>query len=252
MRPILLKLGPVTVYAYGVMLVLAFLLSVWWARRAARRLPPECLAIAPAQMIDFASLSLLGGIVGGRLLYILLNWAFFVQAPQELLAIWHGGLVWYGGFLGGVAAGAWYARANQLVFLRVLDQFIPFLAFGHAIGRLGCFLNGCCYGEPTASWCGVRFPGHPVPVVPTQLLESAGLLLLAALLRALQRPPVLRRAGRLFGIYLVGYAALRLAVEFVRGDQAVVWAGLTLAQLISLAAFAVGAWLVCRKAATTP
>lgn len=229
MHPVLVELGPFTVYTYGAMMVLAFIASTWLAAKAARRLPPAERAISAEQIPDFSCVSLLGGIVGGRLFYVLLQWELFARAPQEALAIWHGGLVWYGGFLGGVAAGWLYARAKGLSFLRVLDQFIPFLALGHAIGRIGCFLNGCCYGKP----------GVP----PPQLLESAGLFAIFALLRSFQRGPVRRYPGRLFGVYLVLYAALRTGIEGLRGDQSIVWAGLTLQQLISVGVLIVGCLL---------
>ena len=234
MHPIFLKLGPLTLYSYGLMLVIAFLSSTWLAGRAAKRLPAELVAIPPQQIVDFSCASLLGGILGGRLLYVLLQRDEFVRAPSEALALWHGGLIWYGGFLGGVLAGGLYIRSKGLDFLRVMDQFIPFLVLGHAIGRLGCFLNGCCYGKPTQLWCGVTFPGQSVRVLPTQLFEAAGLVVLFGVLRRLQQPEWLRHPGRLFGLYLISYAVFRFLIEFLRGDQPIWWAGLTLQQLISL------------------
>ena len=250
MHPVFLKLGPFTLYSYGLLLVAAFLAATWRGAQAARRLPPDSVAITPEQLVDFSCLSLLGGILGGRVFYVILQWEFFRHVPQELPAIWHGGLVWYGGFLGGLAAGGLYLRAKRLEVLRVFDQFIPFVALGHAIGRLGCFLNGCCYGKPTHAWCGVVFPGHTEAVLPTQLFESAGLFFLYLILRRLLTPATLRHRGRLFGIYLVSYAALRFAMESLRGDQTVWWANLTLQQLISLAALAAGLMLIGRSSGT--
>ena len=251
MHPILLKLGPVTLYCYGAMLVVAFVVTTWLAARAAHQLPPHLMAISPQQITDFSCWSLLGGIVGGRLLYIMLKWEFFASAPQELPAIWHGGLVWYGGFLGGVLAGWGYIRSQRLSFLRVMDQFIPFLALGHAIGRVGCFLNGCCYGKPTELWCGVTFPGQSARVLPTQLFEAGGLVVLFGVLRRLQQPEWLRRPGWLFGLYLMSYAGLRFIIEFLRGDQPAWWAGLTLQQLISLGVFCAGLGLLTRAKSAT-
>lgn len=246
MHPILVKLGPLTLYSYGVLLVVAFVVTTWQAVRAARRLPPTLVAIGPEQLVDFSCVALLGGLLGGRLLYVLLEWDWFANSPLTIFAIWQGGLVWYGGFLGGVVTAWLYTRAKRLVFLRVMDQFIPFLSLGHAIGRIGCFFNGCCYGKPTDGWWGVTFPGHPTAVLPTQLFESFGLFLLYGILRALQRPAVLAHPGRLFGLYLAGYGLLRFIIEFFRGDQPAWWAGLTLPQLVSLAAVAAGVWLIRR------
>ena len=248
MHPVLLQLGPVTIYTYGVMLAIAFTVSTWLAARAARRMPPERVAITAGQLWDFSSVALLGGIAGGRLSYVLLHWEWFLDSPQDIIAIWRGGLVWYGGFLGGVLAGWLYVRTKRLVFLRVLDQLIPFVSLGHAIGRVGCFLNGCCYGKLTDAWYGVVFPGQPAPVMPTQLIEAAGLFLLYGVLRrASTRPAIVSRPGRLLGTYLIAYAGLRFAMEFLRGDQAVLWAGLTLQQLISLVMVPVGLWLAATR-----
>jgi phosphatidylglycerol:prolipoprotein diacylglycerol transferase len=248
MHPILFPIGPFTVYTYGVMLVIAFTVATWLAARAARRLPPTQVAINAQQLVDFASVSLLGGIIGGRLVYVLLHWDAFLQSPQDIVAIWHGGLVWYGGFLGGVLAGWCYVRATRLHFFSVMDQVIPFVALGHAIGRVGCFLNGCCYGKVTEAWCGVVFPGQPLPVLPTQLIEAGGLFVLfSGLCQAAAHPWVLSRPGRLSGVYLISYAGLRFAIEFWRGDQAVLGAGLTLQQLVSMVMLLVGLWLVSRR-----
>lgn len=246
MYPVLLEFGPFTLYTYGVMLVVAFLVSVWRMRVAARRLPAEFRVISAGQLLDFASTALLGGLLGGRLFYIVLYWEFFANAPWELVAIWHGGLVWYGGFLGGIAAAWLYTRITRLDFVRVCDQVIPFVALGHAIGRIGCFLNGCCYGHPTNAWCGILFPGHHTPVLPTQLFEALGLFLLFLVLRRLQQPAMLRQPGRLLGWYLAGYAGLRFVMEFLRGDQTPWWMGLTLQQFISLAMLILGLWLARR------
>ena len=244
MYPVLLKLGPLTLYTYGLALVVAFTLVTWLAAKTAHGLPPQHVAVFPDQLVDFSGWSLLGGLVGARVFYVLLHWDWFVSSPQDILAIWHGGLVWYGGFLGGLVAGWLYLRAKRLVFLRVVDQFIPFVALGHAVGRIGCFLNGCCYGKPTSSWYGVVFPGQDIPVLPTQLVEALGLLFLYILLRTLQRPTLLRRPGWIFSCYLIAYGLLRFLMEFLRGDQTTCWLGLTLQQLISIGTFVVGLFLM--------
>lgn len=240
MYPILFRLGPLTLYSYGAMLVVALLAVIRFSTQAARRLPEELRAISPEQLVDYCSLALLGGLLGARLFYIALYWPWFVQAPQNILAIWQGGLVWYGGLFGGMCAAWLYVRAKRLDFWRVMDQFVPFLALGHAIGRIGCFLNGCCYGKPTDAWWGVTFRELSEPVLPAQLFEAAGLFALYWLLRALQQPSVLQRRGRLSGLYFVCYATLRFCLEFLRGDQSTWWMGLTLQQLISIGLFLFG------------
>jgi phosphatidylglycerol:prolipoprotein diacylglycerol transferase len=245
MHPVLIQLGPVTLYSYGAALVAAFSLVVWLAGRAVRKMPAKSRPLSPEQAVDFTCYALLGGILGGRIVYGVLTWPAFLEHPLEFFAIWHGGLVWYGGFLGGALAGVFYTRANRLPALRVMDHFIPYVALGHAIGRIGCFLNGCCYGRPSDAWCAVEFPGHGVSVLPTQLFEAAGLFILFIALRRLQRPRVLARPGWLLGLYLCGYGLLRFVIEAFRGDQVPFLAGLTLQQVISLGLFVLGLAL-CR------
>ena len=245
MHPVLFTVGPVTIYSYGVMLVTCVLAGVWLACRDAGRLPPERRALAADRIADWAAAVLLGGILGGRVLYVALHWPLFAAAPLQAFAIWRGGLVWYGGFAGG-ALGAWlYLRAHRVPFLQAADQLIPFVALSHAIGRVGCFLNGCCYGRPTEAWYGVQFPGQPGPVIPTQLLEAVGLVALFVFLRSARRWPALQRPGQVFGLYLLGYAALRFLVETLRGDQPR-WHALTLPQLVSLSLVLVGLSLLKR------
>ena len=137
MHPILLKLGPVTIYSYGAMMVAAFLLVTFLSRRAARELPPTFVAITPTQLVDFTCIALLGGILGARAFFIALRWEDFLRVPAEIPALWHGGLVWYGGFFGGLLSAWGYTRTHHLGFVRVMDQFMPFVALGHAVGRIG-------------------------------------------------------------------------------------------------------------------
>lgn len=244
MHPILAKIGPVTLYAYGATLALAFLLAVALASHATRHSLRNLVPLTEPLLIDWGCWTILGGILGGRLLYVVLNWDAYRSQPLEMVAIWHGGLVWYGGLVGGVAAQWIYFKTKGIAFLQGTDQVIPFVALGHAVGRIGCFANGCCAGIPTSSWFAVRFPDSPQPVVPTQLLESASLIVLYLLLRGLQTPAMLRRPGALFGLYLVGYAVIRWTLEFWRANQPMVWNGWTLHQLISLVVFVIGVGLL--------
>lgn len=249
MHPILFAIGPITIYTYGVALALAFVISLAVARHEARTRLNGVAPLSDAALLDWGCWVMVGGVLGGRLLYVLLNWEVYRANPLEVFALWHGGLVWYGGLAGGLLAQARFVSRRKLNFLRVTDQVIPAVALGHAIGRLGCFANGCCYGRPTTSWWGVAFPGHPTAVVPTQLIESVGLVALFVILRMAQRVSVLKRPGALFGLYLIGYGLLRWVVEGWRGDQPVMWHSLTLAQLISLGLILLGLWFL-RKCLT--
>ncbi len=247
MRPFLFQISAWRVPSYGVLLATAFLVGVWWASRLVRRLPGGAGVPTAEEVADGLSWGMLGGVVGGRLLYVALNWDVYHHATWEWVAVWHGGLVWYGGFAGGLLSVWFFFRSRRRSFLALMDRIAPVIALGHAIGRLGCFANGCCYGRPTTAWWGVQFPSLPEPVIPTQLLEAAGLLLLAAVLRAGQTREALRRRGRVFGWYLIGYGALRWLLEYWRADQPIFELGLTLSQWISGLLFAAGSALLARS-----
>lgn len=237
MIPVLFHWGPLSVYSYGLLLAVAFLVSGSLAARAARLKPG---VISPDSVMDLVTWAVLGGVVGARLFFVVLNREALQGGLLEIFAIWHGGLVWYGGFAGGFLAAWLYTRVHRLSFIGVLDHLAPYLALGHGIGRIGCFLNGCCYGRVTESGCGVVFPGHTEAVLPTQLFEAAGLFIIAISLILLERRGIGKRPGQAAGAYLVLYGVLRFIIEFYRGDQAVFWLGLTLQQLISAGLFALG------------
>ncbi len=250
MQPVLLQLGPITIYTYGAMLVLSFVLSTWAAIALSKRLPIDCAPLCGSAIVDLISWAMLGGVVGARGFFVLLNWPVFLANPLELFAIWHGGLIWYGGFFGGVLAAWSYLKANRIPVARSADQLAPFIALGHAVGRVGCFFNGCCHGRPSEAWWAVQSPLATPRVLPIQLIEAAALGLLAVGLVAWQLKTRKRSDGSIFGIYLLVYAAIRFFLEFLRGDQTVWLFGLTLQQGISLFLFAVGIWLAVRRRLT--
>ncbi len=246
MFPVLLTIGPFTLYTYGASLVAAFFLTSYLAQRASQTLPKRLLAIPGEQIMDLITWLLLGGIIGGRIFYVLLHADVFRYQPLEAFAVWQGGLVWYGGFIGGCVTAALFVQKRQLSFLNLADQLAPFVALGHAIGRLGCFANGCCYGRPTEAWYGVYFPGHPHAVVPTQLMETVGLCAIFFVLFRYQRAGWMVRRGLLTGSYLLLYAILRFVIEFYRGDQDIFWTSFTLQQFISLILGLLGVSLIAQ------
>jgi phosphatidylglycerol:prolipoprotein diacylglycerol transferase len=168
--------------------------------------------------------------------------------PRDCLAalkFWRGGLTFYGALLFAIPGAIWFGRRKRLDFLRVADLVAPFVLVGQAIGRLGCFLEGCCYGAATRGPLAVSLPGRG-PVHPTQLYESAATLLFAALLWFVIRP----RAGRgqAFGWMLVLYGATRAVIELWRADPRGALGPLSTSQLIAIPAIALGGWLILRRA----
>ena len=254
MHPMLWQYGPFTLYTFGLCFAVAVLLGAWVVLRQAAR--ERDFPLTQETLSDVLLAGVLGGIVGGRFLYIVLNWPVYVEQPWEVVALWRGGLVYYGGFVGGLAAVLWYVH-RQLVrahrwsaasCLQVIDACMPALALAQSVGRLGCFFNGCCYGRTTLSGWGMRFPGALLPLYPTQLLESFGALMLFVILRAVQvrqeRRPAPPPPGLLTGLYLVCYGVLRFSLEFLRGDNPHWWLGLTVSQWIGVVVVPLGVGLL--------
>lgn len=231
MFPILFKIGPFTIYSYGLAMAVAALVCAYLlAKDAARH------KISKDTVFDFLFTCVLWGILGARLFYVILYWPSFAENLWEIPMLQNGGLSWQGGFIAGTISGLWFIRSRKLPLLLWLDLIAPYIALGQAIGRVGCFFNGCCYGKP-ASW-GIFFPVHNAQLHPTQLYETAALLLIFFLLKnAMARP---HRAGSIFVFYLWLAAIERFTVEFFRADHDVLYFGLSLFQWVACGIFMAG------------
>ena len=238
MYPTLFRIGDFEVTTFGLMVGVAALVGSWLFRRElARRALPE-------SGVDAAVAGVLGGLAGAKLL-----WAVEHAGEEPLLDLLlsRGGMSWFGGLVGGIAAGLWMLRRRQIPWLEGLAAAAPALAVGHAIGRIGCFLVGDDYGRPTDLPWGVAFPrGLPptdVPVHPTQLYEAALLVPVAWMLIRWRRRGVADQL--VLGRYLMMAGALRFAIEFIRVNERV--AGpFTVAHLISGALIGIGVVLITK------
>jgi phosphatidylglycerol:prolipoprotein diacylglycerol transferase len=271
-------------HTYGLLIAAAFLVGIWLAQREGSRRGQD-----PERIADLSFWILVAALVGSRVYFILVNWndyfgdhalvaTAFGRIPR-LLAFWEGGLVFYGGFIGAALTAWWYMRRHGMSFLAHADTLIPSVAFGHFLGRLGCFSAGCCWGEVAHDhlpWA-VRFPPeslafqtfanrdqpglylaadrlHTLPLHPVQLYESFGELSLFLVLVLLVRP---RKAfhGQVLATWLLCYAVLRTVVELFRADvERGVVRGLGVGQWTSIAIFAVGAaiWAKARRRSGSP
>ena len=228
MLPVLCQIGPFSIYSYGLMLALAFLAAAYLARAQARK---EGL---DAELIfNLSFFSLLWGILGARLFYIFENLSYYIKNPLETLMLQRGGLSWFGGLGAGFLFAFLYLRKKKAPLLRALDLLAPFLALAQAIGRIGCFLNGCCFGKFSPS--GIYFPVHASTLIPTQLYSCLILLFIFMIVRPLQDKP--HRRGEVFFTYLLLDSLGRFIIEFWRADNPEVFHGLTLFHLLSLAVF---------------
>src|SRR2546427_4334634 len=163
MKPILFQIGPFPISSFGLFLLLAFVVSIALARRRAAP-----LGIDPSQMLDIALYMIIGGIVVGRLGYVVANLPTFAQEPVRIVTIWQdSGLVFYGAVLGGGAVAVLYARSRQIPLRRFLDVFAPPLAAGYAVAMIGALLHGLYLGRPTTVPWAVQMEfeqRHPVPM----------------------------------------------------------------------------------------
>lgn len=266
-------------HTYGLLIAAAFLVGIWLAQREARRRGQD-----PERIADLTFWILVAALVGSRVYFILVNPGDYfganamTQTPfgrmPRILAVWEGGLVFYGGFIGASLTAWWYMRRHRMPFLAHADTLIPSVAFGHFLGRLGCFGAGCCWGEVVHGhlpWATSFPPGslayqtfekrlHPgeflapdrlstLPLHPVQLYEAFGELAIFLLLVFVVRPHK-RFHGQVLATWLLAYAVLRTAVELFRGDvERGLVLGLGVGQWTSLAIFAVGAaiWVKARK-----
>lgn len=244
MEQIAFKIGPLPVYWYGLLVAVGFLVGLWTASR--RCVQDGLLSEAIA---DLGPWLLLAGIVGARLLHVVSYWReeFAGRPWWEMLPIRRAGYVFYGGLGGASLAVIFYVRAKGLPLWKVADALAPSIALGHAFGRIGCLLNGCCFGLPTKLPWALHYPaGHATQgcgVHPVQLYEAfLDLGLYLGLARQYRRK---RFDGQVFALYLVGYAVLRFGVEFFRGDYERRYLGgwATPGQLVSAGVLAVAVWL---------
>ncbi len=241
MHPVLFTFHSLTVYSYGLLVATGMLVVFCLAVLRAPRLGFSKNAVSDLVLALFVS-----GVVGARFFYVLQHVEEYSSHPMKVFSIQEGGLVWYGGFIFAMGAGFVYAGVRRLPALRLFDFFAPFTPLAHAIGRLGCFLNGCCFGRFTESPFGVLLPGEAVKRLPVQIIEAIFLFLLSGFLFALSYKK--RREGELFICYVALYSAGRFILEFWRGDQLLVFS-LTIPQWSSVFLFgaAAASFIILRR-----
>lgn len=223
MLPRLFHLGNFSLPTYGLLVSIGVLVGLWISVRNS-----EKQGIDPELAWNLGILVVLCGIVGAKLLYIVNDWSYYTAHPGEIFSFstLQAGGVFSGGFIGAAVAAAWYIRKHHMPALATWDAFVPGLALGHAIGRVGCFAAGCCYGKPTSHFWGVTFKnplaqtwvGTPLgtPLEPTQLFESAVELANFFILMWLFKRK--KFDGQVLGAYLFLYGVARFFLEFLRDD----------------------------------
>ena len=247
--PVAISIGPVIIHWYGLMYLLGFAGGlVLGLYRSAR---PDS-GWSREQVWDLLFYVALGVILGGRLGYVLFYKAgHYLTHPLEIFYLWQGGMSFHGGLIGVLIAMAWYARKSSRTFWNVTDFLAPLVPIGLGTGRLGNFINQELWGRTTDVPWAVVFPAvDSMPRHPSQLYEALleGVVLFAVLWWYSSRP---RGAGKVSGLFLVGYSISRILVEFFREPDAhmgyLAFEWLTMGQVLTLPMLLFGSWLLLAK-----
>jgi len=257
--PELAHWGFVHIRTYGLMLALAFLVGTWLGMREAKR-----LGLDEDRLVNVILIVLIASVLGARALYVLEHIQEFRREWGSVIALWQGGLTLYGGVIAGTIAGLLAAQRLGLPMWTVADALAPSLALGTGIGRVGCFLNGCCYGRPTTLPWGVHFPPDSfaglefgnAAVHPSQLYFAAAGVILFALLWGLRRRMTV--PGVLFWTFIVLFGLVRIPLDMTRAyePEAVVLHlsafDVTESQMSSLALALFGSLMILRLRRAAP
>jgi phosphatidylglycerol:prolipoprotein diacylglycerol transferase len=217
MCPILFQLNGLTVYAYGSILALGFMVGMALILLKARK-----EGVSMERVVELFCLAILSALIGARGLHVLVNLPLFIEDPSKIFKVWEGGLVFYGGFLLAVLTAIGYMRWHRLPIWKMADLFTPSIALGLFFARIGCFMAGCCYGgETSLPWAVTFTDPHSlarlhIPLHPTQLYEAGSGLVLFFFLIGMEK----RRSydGQIFWLFLLLYSLVRFLIEFVRDD----------------------------------
>lgn len=244
--PIVWEWGPFSVRWYGLLIASAVLIGVSLSQFLADR-----RKVNPDLISDLAIWLVLAAIPSARLYYVLFQWQDYAQHPDQIIAIWNGGIAIHGAILGGLVASLIFARLKRIAFWQLADLVAPALILGQAIGRWGNFFNSEAFGDPTDLPWKLYIPPDRRPVNyagfeyfhPTFLYESLWNLGVFALLLTLffrgLKPNSKLKVGTLFLVYLIAYSCGRVWIEGLRTDSLML-GPLRIAQIVSLVAIALG------------
>ena len=259
MHPELLHLGFLHLRSYGLMMAVAFVVGTFLGLREARR-----LGLDEDRVVNVILATLIASVFGARMLYVLEHLSEFRREWTSVLALWQGGLTLYGGIAAGTFAGLVAAKRLRLPVWITADALTPSLALGTMFGRIGCFLNGCCYGRPTPLPWGVVFPHDSFsfleygdqPVHPSQLYNAIVGLLLFVLFQSLRGR--FRVPGVMFWSFIVLFALIRIPLDLTRTYETdavlmrIGTADITESQLMSVGMILLGMLMIMRLRRNDP
>jgi len=248
----LIRLGPIIIHSYGACLAVSILLCYFVLVKLGRP-----LGYSSDFVSSLLTVLIVSGLIGARIFYVVEHWSHYSQHPAEIIKVWEGGLMFYGGLILSAVALIIFIRFQKKPIAEVLDIIVTAVPLGHAVGRIGCFLNGCCYGRTSQSCLAVQYPRGSIPwaehiqhkiiasdavcsapVLPTQLIEAALNFAIFIILLLLFRRK--RRAGEQVAAYMMLYAVVRFIVEYSRADERLYIGPFSISQTISIALFTIG------------
>lgn len=218
MHPVLLEFGFFKIFSYGLLVAIAFLAAILLASSRG-----EKEGFDPQKILDLCFYVMVSALVGARLLYIIVEYKYFVTAPLEVFKFWKGGLVFYGGLILGVIVSIWYLKRHQMPVWKAADLLAPSIVIGQGIGRWGCFFAGCCYGVKTDVLWAISFTDSNslaplgIPLHPTQIYLSLNALCIFLFLIWLSKRKTFD--GQVIWSYGILYSIGRFAIEYLRGDD---------------------------------
>lgn len=263
MHSVLFSLDHIVIHSFGACLAVAIILCYLVMVRLGR---PS--GYGSDFVSNLLTILIVSGLVGARLFYVVEHWSYYAQQPASILKVWEGGLMFFGGLLIACASLIVFIRLQKKPLAEVLDVVVTAVPLGHAIGRMGCFLNGCCYGRTSDSCLSVTFPHGSIPwseqlqgglisaeavrslpVLPSQLFESAlNFIIFIVLLLLFKRR---RHPGSQVAAYMMMYPVARFILELSRADERLHFGWFSISQVISLGIFAAGvvlAFCISRRA----
>ena len=218
MYPILIEFGFFKIFTYGLLVATGFLVAILLASSRA-----EKEGLDSQKVLDLCFYVMVSALLGARLLYVIVEYRYFLDSPFEIFKFWKGGLVFYGGLILGVLISLWYLKRNQMPMWKTADLLAPSIALGQLIGRWGCFFAGCCYGKKTDVAWGITFtdPRSLAPLEislhPTQVYLSLNAVFIFIFLMWLSKRKVFD--GQILWSYGILYSIGRFLIEYFRGDD---------------------------------
>ena len=218
MYPILIEFGFFKIFTYGLLVATGFLVAILLASSRA-----EKEGLDSQKVLDLCFYVMVSALLGARLLYVIVEYRYFLDSPLEIFKFWKGGLVFYGGLILGVLISLWYLKRNQMPMWKTADLLAPSIALGQSIGRWGCFFAGCCYGKKTDVAWGNTFtdPRSLAPLEislhPTQIYLSLNAVFIFIFLMWLSKRKVFD--GQILWSYGILYSIGRFLIEYFRGDD---------------------------------